>query len=45
MSQKITAIHGGGDWCDASAEYLILPPGMDIEKEALEFQMTLQICL
>ena len=30
---KITAIHGGGDWNDASAEYIILPPGMDIEKE------------
>jgi hypothetical protein len=30
---KITAIHGGGDWADASAEYLILPDGMDIEAE------------
>ena len=31
---KITAIHSGGDWTDASADYLILPLGMDIEKEA-----------
>jgi hypothetical protein len=22
---KITAIHGGGDWADAAAEYLVLP--------------------
>ncbi len=28
---KITAIHSGGDWADASAEYLILPDGADIE--------------
>jgi hypothetical protein len=31
---KITAIHGGGDWYDASAEYLVLPDGMDIKAEA-----------
>lgn len=31
---KITAIHSGGDWYDASAEYLVLPENMDIEKEA-----------
>ena len=30
----ITAIHGGGDWADASANYLILPEGMDIEVES-----------
>lgn len=30
---KITAIHGGGDWYDASAEYLILPEGMDFAQE------------
>lgn len=30
---KITAIHGGGDWSDASADYLILPEGMDFEQE------------
>ena len=30
---KITAIHSGGDWADASAEYFVLPEGMDIEKE------------
>ena len=30
---KIWAIHGGGDWADASAEYLILPPGLDIDAE------------
>ena len=30
---KVTALHGGGDWADASAEYLILPVGMDINAE------------
>ena len=30
---KITAIHGGGDWADASAEYLVLPGDMDIGAE------------
>ena len=30
---KITAMHGGGDWYDASADYVVLPPGMDIDKE------------
>lgn len=30
---KITAIHGGGDWHDASAEYLVLPDGVDIAAE------------
>lgn len=29
----ITAIHGGCDWVDASAEYVILPEGMDIVAE------------
>lgn len=31
---KVWALHGGGDWADASAEYLILPEGLDIEAEA-----------
>jgi len=30
---KITAIHGGGDWSDATANYLVLPEGIDAEKE------------
>ena len=30
---KITAIHGGSDWTDASATYLVLPPGLDLESE------------
>ena len=30
---KITAIHGGGDWNDASVNYLILPDGMEFEEE------------
>ena len=29
---KITAIHGG-DWYETSADYLILPEGMDFEAE------------
>jgi len=35
---KITAIHGGGDWYDASADYLILPDGMDFEKERAAYE-------
>ena len=31
MMTKITAIHSGGDWYDASAEYIILPAGADIQ--------------
>ncbi len=31
---KIIAIHGGSDWYDAFADYVILPAGMDIEKAA-----------
>lgn len=30
---KIWAIHSGGDWHDASAEYLVLPDGMNLEEE------------
>jgi len=33
MSPKITAIHSGGDWYDASADYVILPDGITIEDE------------
>ena len=29
----ITAIHSGGDWYDASAEYLVLPDGMNISDQ------------
>jgi hypothetical protein len=30
---KITAIHGGGDWYDASADYLVIPPDMDLDAQ------------
>ena len=30
---KITAIESGGDWNDASVDYLCLPNGMNIEDE------------
>lgn len=30
---KVTAICEGVDWTDASVDYLVLPEGMDIEKE------------
>ena len=30
---KITAIHSGCDWYDASADYVILPDGIDVQKE------------
>lgn len=32
-SKKITAIHSGGDWSDAQADYLILADGMDISEQ------------
>ena len=35
---KITAIHSGGDWADASAEYVILPAGTDIETLAAKYK-------
>jgi len=30
---KIIAIHGGGDWYDASADYVVLKGGMQIPHE------------
>jgi hypothetical protein len=30
---KVWALHGGGDWADASANYLVLPDGVDIAAE------------
>ena len=36
---KITAIHSGGDWYDASAEYLILPSGMNIEAQSAAWRV------
>ena len=30
---RIVAILGGGDWVDASVEHLVIPDGMDLEKE------------
>ncbi len=30
---RITAIHGGGDWADASADYLVLPEWLDVDVE------------
>ena len=30
---RITALHSGGDWFDANAEYLIIPDTVDIEAE------------
>lgn len=35
---KILALHSGGDWADASAEYLVLPDGLSIEAEAKAYQ-------
>lgn len=34
----ITAIHSGGDWYDASADYLVLPPGIDYAVEEQNWQ-------
>jgi hypothetical protein len=30
---KIIAIHSGGDWYDASADYLVLPEGVNLDEE------------
>jgi len=35
---KIIAIHGGGDWNDASAEYVVLPDGMNISEERKKYE-------
>jgi len=35
---QITAIHDGGDWYDASADYLILPAGIDFATEKQKWQ-------
>lgn len=35
---KITAIHGGGDWYDASVDYLVVPEGTDLDKESEKYQ-------
>mgnify|MGYP006340211023 CR=1 FL=1 len=35
---KIYAIHSGGDWTDASAEYVVLPPVMDIKAEHVAYR-------
>ena len=34
---KITALHSGGDWADASADYVILPAGTDVETLHAEY--------
>ena len=34
MSSKIYAICSGGDWADASVDHLVIPEGIDMEKEA-----------
>ena len=35
---KITAIHGGGDWYDASVDYLVIPEGTDLDDEFKKYQ-------
>jgi len=40
-NRPITAIHSGGDWYDASADYLVLPEGMDFEMERKQWQVWL----
>lgn len=35
---KITAIHGGGDWYDASVDYLVVPEGTDLDEENEKYQ-------
>ncbi len=37
---KITAIHSGGDWADASAHYLVLPDGLDIGAERKKWKQS-----
>ena len=33
---RLVAIEGGGDWADASVDYLIVPDGVDIEEEKVK---------
>lgn len=35
---KITAIESGGDWADASVNYLILPDGMIFEEQLRHYR-------
>ena len=34
---KITAIMGGGDWADASVQFVVLPEGKDIKSLHVEY--------
>jgi len=42
VRRKLIAIHGGGDWADASAEYLMLPEGMDANQEHWKYKQAMQ---
>lgn len=35
---KILAVHGGGDWADASAEYLVIPQGRDLAQDQQSYR-------
>lgn len=35
---KITAIHGGGDWHDASVDYLVISEGINLKEEYRQYQ-------
>lgn len=33
MNGKLYALHGGGDWADASAEYIVIPDCIDLSAQ------------
>jgi hypothetical protein len=37
---KLVALISGGDWADASVQHLVLPDGMDLEVEKVEYLKT-----
>ena len=38
MNTPIIAIHGGGDWYDASAQYVVMLNGAKVEEEKLAYE-------
>jgi hypothetical protein len=31
--EKLVAVHSGGDWYDASADYVVVPVDLDVQKQ------------
>ena len=39
---KLIAVMSGGDWCDASVNFLVLPDGMDLEQQKILYSKYLE---